>query len=42
MRPNPSFEARPNIKNRAPQGGASYHPPCGARFLLLASAAIQT
>jgi hypothetical protein len=40
--PNPSFEARPNIKTQAPQGGARYHPPCGAWVLLLASASIQT
>jgi Domain of unknown function (DUF4304) len=42
MRPNPSFEARPNINTQAPQGGAGYHPPCGAWVLLLASASIQT
>jgi hypothetical protein len=42
VQPNPSFEARPNIKTQAPQGGAGYHPPCGAWVLLLASASIQT
>jgi hypothetical protein len=42
VQPNPSFEARPNIKTPAPQGGAGYHPPCGAGVLLLASASIQT
>jgi hypothetical protein len=40
--PNPSFEARPNIKTLAPQSGAGYHPLCGARVLLSASASIQT
>jgi hypothetical protein len=42
VQPNPSFEARPNIKTLAPQGGAGYHPPCGARVSLLSSASIQT
>jgi hypothetical protein len=42
VQPNPSFEARPNIKTLAPQSGAGYHPLCGARVLLLASASIQT
>jgi hypothetical protein len=40
--PNPSFEARPNIKTLAPRGGAGYFPPRGARVLLLFSASIQT
>jgi hypothetical protein len=42
VQPNPSFEARPNIKTQAPQGGAGYHPPCWAWVLLSASASIQT
>jgi hypothetical protein len=42
VQPNPSFEARPNIKTLAPRGGAGYHPPRWARVLLSASASIQT
>jgi hypothetical protein len=40
--PNPSFEARPNIKTLAPRGGAGYYPPRGASVLLSVSASIQT
>jgi hypothetical protein len=40
--PNPSFEARPNIKMPGPRSGAGYHPLRGPGILLLVSASIQT
>ena len=36
VRPNPSFEARPNIKMPGPHSGLAYFPPCGPVILLSA------
>ena len=33
--PNPSLEARPNIKTPGPRSGAGYYPPRGPGVLLL-------
>ena len=33
-RPNPSLEARPNIKTPGPRSGLAHFPPCGPVILL--------
>ena len=36
VRPNPSLEARPNIKTPGPRSGLAHFPPRGPGVLLLA------